>query len=141
MDVDRISFGNKNQPFYELSPLYRSDFVLLNRSWNSLMHFWVVNSLEDIDTQIELRKIKSLSKLIRAAGRYGVIDFSRIDKTLLLESIYEAFSQDKERGMVLLSTGSSELIYNAPKSFLTDGNRYGKLLMRMRYILAEDGSI
>ena len=57
---------------------------------------------------------------------------------VFLRSIHESFIQDEHRALILMSTGSAELIYNAPKSYLTENNRYGRILMRMRHIIAEE---
>ena len=135
---EKIAFGNKNQPFFELSPLYYSTFELFNHRWYSLMHFWVINSISDIYVQKELMQIKSIEKMIISAKKSGFVDIDIIDKTSFLMSIHEAFTQDERRGMILISTGSAELLYNAPKSYLTENNRYGKLLMRMRHIIADE---
>ena len=136
--TEKVSFGNKNQPFYELSPTYKSKFVMYNRTWDSLLQFWVVHTFEDYDIQRKLLDIRGSNKMLSYAKKCGFIDLGSIDKELFLESIHEAFVQDKERGFILMSTGSAELIYNSSKSYLTENNRYGRILMKMRHIIAEE---
>lgn len=139
MGEDKVSFGNRNQPFFELSPLYPSRFEMLNREWNSLMHFWVINSYLDIKTQEVLFKIRSIDELLKTSYKIGgTVHFEEMSNEVFLRSIHESFIQDEHRALILMSTGSAELIYNAPKSYLTENNRYGRILMRMRHIIAEE---
>ena len=76
--------------------------------------------------------------MLSRAGKLGFEGLNKVDKGLFLMGIHEAFIQDEHRGFVLMSTGSAELVYTAPKSYLTENNRYGKLLMKMRHIIANE---
>ena len=102
------------------------------------MHFWVCTSIPDIKAQDDLRQIRDISKMMVKAGKLGFEGLESVNKGLFLMGIHEAFTQDERRGMILMSTGSAELIYLAPKSYLTENNRYGKLLMKMRHIIADE---
>ena len=74
---------------------------------------------------------------INCAKKKGFKDFNQIDPKYLINGMQAKFNQNDNIRMVLLSTGSVTIRYAGSKGFLSENNRYGRLLMRIREIYQE----
>lgn len=128
-----IKFGMKSQGFFELSPFYFCTYSIGGRKWRTLIHYWTASFFKNDDMKEIIRGLDTPERALLVSKRYGLKDFNQVDSKVILTGIQERFNQcDGIRG-VLLSTGLSTLVYTVP-GFLSENNRYGKILMKVRDI-------
>lgn len=137
-EFDEITIGYKNTPFYELSPTYYSTFSAMGKKWRTLIHFWVAMYFKNDDFMVDwIRNQDTPQMAINCAKKKGFKDFDQIDPKLLLYGLQERFNQCDTLRSILLSTGSVTIKYAGSKNFLSENNRYGRLLMRIREMYQE----
>jgi predicted NAD-dependent protein-ADP-ribosyltransferase YbiA (DUF1768 family) len=130
-----IKFGRASQSFFELSPFFFCTYSIGGKKWRTLIHYWTASFFNNDEMKDIVRGLDTPERAILVGKRYGLKDFNQIDPKIILTGIQERFNQcDGVRG-VLLSTGDSNLIYTVP-GYLSDNNRYGKILMKVREIYA-----
>lgn len=136
-EVDSIIIGYKNTPFYELSPTYYSTFIASGKKWRTLVHFWVANYFSDEFMKDWVRNQDTYQMAINCARSKGFKDFNQIDSKYLIYGIQERFNQNDQLRNILLSTGSVQIVYGGAKNYLSENNRYGRMLMRIRELYQE----
>lgn len=137
-EYDTISFGMRSQMLFELSPFYFCTFEIGGKKWRTLIHYWVASYFRGNPEMMEIiRNLDTPEKAIRVGERHGLLDFNQINPKELILAVQERFNQNDSLRMVLLSTGLVNLEYRG-KGFLADGNRYGKVLMKVREIYANE---
>lgn len=134
MELDEIVIGYKNQPFYELTPTAFCTFTAKGKKYRTLIHFWTSMFFKDEFMQDWIRNQDTPQMAMNCASKKGFKDFNQIDPKLLLYGLQEKFNQNDTIRTVLLSTGSVTIKYAGSKGFLSEKNRYGRLLMRLREI-------
>lgn len=75
--------------------------------------------------------IDTPENVFRLVSKYGFKDLNDVEPKFLIAGIVNKLSQNKDIKNILLSTGDSHLVYNG-LGYLAEGNRYGKLLERLR---------
>ena len=134
LDFDEIVIGYKNQPFYELAPTAFCTFSASGKKWRTLIHYWTAMFFKDDFMQDWIRNQDTPQMAMSCASKKGFIDFHQIEPSLILYGLQEKFNQNDNVRLVLLSTGSITIRYAGSKGFLSENNRYGRLLMRVREI-------
>lgn len=135
--MDIINIGVKNQPFFELSPYYFCTFIVYGKKWRTLIHYWTAMYFkEDFMTDF-IRNQDTPYIALNIAKHKGFKDFNQIDKKKFLYGIQERFNQNDSLRSILLSTGSSQIIYGTGHDYLSQDNRYGRILMRIREVYQE----
>lgn len=133
-EYDEIKFGRKSQIFFELSPYYFCTFTLHGKKWRTLIHFWVASFFKNNEYMREtIRNLQTPEMAINVARKHGFKDFNQINPKDILVAVQERFNQNDSLRIVLLSTGSVNLIYDG-QGYLSEHNRYGKVLMKVREI-------
>lgn len=135
--MDRIDIRVKGQPFFELSPYYFCTFIAYGKKWRTLIHYWTAMYFENDFMVDYIRNQDTPYIALNVARHNGFKDFDQIDKKKLLYGIQERFNQNDVLRSILLSTGSSEIVYGVGKDYLSRNNRYGRVLMRIREVYME----
>lgn len=136
--MDGIQIGIKGQPFFELSPYYYCTFSAYGRKWRTLIHYWLAMYFDDREFMTDyIRNQETPYIAMNVAKHNGFKDFNQIDKKKFLYGIQERFNQNDTLRTILLSTGSEVLEYGVGKGFLSENNRYGRILMRIREVYQE----
>ena len=84
-----------------------------------------------------IRNLDTPDSVIRVGRKYGLKDFSQLDSKDILYAVQERFNQNDSLRTILLSTGLTRLVYTGT-GFLADNNRYGRILMKVRDIYANE---
>ena len=84
-----------------------------------------------------IRNQDTYQMAINCARKKGFKDFNQIDSKYIIYGIQDRFNQNDQLRSILLSTGSVTLIYGGAKNFLSENNRYGRMLMRVRELYQE----
>lgn len=134
---DEIEFGLRGEPFFELSPYYYCTFTAYGKKWRTLIHFWCSMYFKDDYTREYIRNQGTPQVAYNCAKAKGFKDFNSIDVETFIYGLQERFNQNDQLRMVLLSTGSANLKFQGSKGYLSENNRYGKLLMRIREMYQE----
>lgn len=133
-EFDEIVIGYRSQPFYELTPTAFCTFSMLGKKYRTLIHFWTSMYFKDDYMREWIRNQETPQIAINCAKKKGFVDFHQIDPKIMIQGMQAKFNQNDTIRMVLLSTGSVTIKYAGSKGFLSDNNRYGRLLMRIREI-------
>ena len=136
-EFDEITIGYKGQPFYELSPYAFCTFKARGKKYRTLIHFWLSTFFKDEFMQDWIRNQDTPYIALNCARKKGFKDFSQIEPKWLIYGIQEKFNQNDNIRMVLLSTGSVNLKYAGSEGYLSENNRYGRILMRVREMYQE----
>lgn len=137
MEYDSIIIGTREQPFYELSPYYFCTFKAYGKKWRTLIHYWTAMYFDNEVMIDYIRNQETPHIAMNVARHNGFRDFNQIDKKKFLYGIQERFNQNDTLRSILLSTGSTNIIYGSGGSFLSENNRYGRILMRIREVYQE----
>ena len=135
--IDEIVIGYRKQPFYELTPTAFCTFIASGKKYRTLVHYWTSMFFDDDFMRDWVRNQDTPQMAMSCAKKKGFIDFYQIDPKLIIYGIQEKFNQNDNIRLVLLSTGSANIRYAGSNGFLSDNNRYGRLLMRVRKIYQE----
>jgi predicted NAD-dependent protein-ADP-ribosyltransferase YbiA (DUF1768 family) len=133
MSRDKILFGAKKYPFYELSPWYYCTFSIGGKKYRTLIHYWLSCCFVD-DRSEFIRNTDTPENAVKKAYFWGVRSLKGIDKKIILKSIYERFNQNEGLINILISTGNCELIYCNEDLGLFFNNQYGKILEGLREV-------
>lgn len=131
MDKKILKFGRKSQPFFELSPYHYRTFIIGNRKWRTLIHYWYASCFDDIDNKEMIRNIDTPEHVIIRCKRIGITDVSMIDSKYIINGIVQKISQNNDIKNILAMTGGYTLVYDG-FGYLAEDNRYGKLIMKLR---------
>lgn len=120
-----------NSEFKALSPYYHAVLKIGDIYYPNLAVYWIVKEIND-DSYIG----RDITKEYAYAKKKGFIDFNVQNKDIdryIVASTLMKLKTYKEILDILICTGTTPLIYNDRLSkHLTDNNRYGKLLMKIR---------
>ena len=134
---DEIIIGMKNQPFYELSPDFFCTFVVGGKKWRTLIHYWTAMYFSD-DFMIDwIRNQDTIQMAINCAKKKGFKDYNQVDTRKMILGFQERFNQNDRLRFILLSTGEATIKYMGSRGFLSENNRYGRMLMRLREVYQE----
>lgn len=131
--MNRILFGGKKQILYELTPYYYRTFEIGREKYSTLMHYWYTSYFKDENLREMIRNTDTVEHVIWKGKKLGIESVKQIDSKYVLNGIEARFNQNRDLRDVLLSTGNAELMYRG-EQYLTEGNKYGKVLMRLREI-------
>lgn len=132
-----IVLGAKGSPFHELLPTYYCTFTAGGKKWRTLIHYWTAMFFTNTYIQDWIRSQETPQMAINCAKNKGFTDFDKVDKRYMIYGLQERFNQNDWLRGILLSTGDSNIIYAGRKGFLSDKNRYGRLLMKIREVYQE----
>lgn len=132
---DIINFGSSGQLFFSLSPYYYCKIESGGRNYKTLIHYWIAHSFDDYSLRETIRSASSPARAIFIGRRYGIEDFDKVDSKIILTGLKLKFEQNKDILSELLSTGNAELVYTGT-GYLSEGNRFGKIVMKLREIYA-----
>lgn len=137
-EYDEIKFGKASQSFFELSPYYFCTFEISGKKWRTLIHYWVASYFKRNPDMVEtIRNLDTPEKAIRVGQKYGLKSFSQLNPKDILYAVQERFNQCDGIRNILLCTGLVYLNYDGV-GFLAENNRYGKILMKVREIYADE---
>lgn len=133
-----IDFGSKSLNFFELSPYYFSTFQVGGKKYRTLIHYWYATYFKDDEGIAEMiRNLDTPNKVILVGNRCGLGSLKQLDSKELLYGIQARLTQNKKVKDALMCTGNAYLNYIGSKGYLgylSEDNRYGKLLMKVRDI-------
>lgn len=136
---DKITFGNKSDEFFELSPWYFCTFNMYGKKYRTLIHFWAACTLDEGQREY-IRNAGEPLEAVRRAKMLGVSNFQGISKEVVLKSIYERFVQNTGIISTLLCTGECELVYRNSDYGISRNNEYGRVLEGLRRVFLSENN-
>ena len=133
-EFDELMIGYRNMPFYELTPTYFCTFTSNGRKWRTLIHYWTAMFFSDDRMREWIRKQDTPQMAMNCASKKGFVDFHQVDPKVMIKGLQDRFNQNDNLRSILLSTGNIDIVYAGSKNFLSENNRYGRMLMRLREI-------
>lgn len=126
-----IKFGKRSQPFFDLSPYHYRTFIIGNKKWRTLIHYWYASYFIDEDYKEMIRNIDTPDGVIMRCKSLGVEDLNKVDSKYIINGVVQLLSQCIDIKNILYTTKGYELVYDG-FGYLAEDNRYGKLLMKLR---------
>lgn len=135
-----IHFRGSNDPYFELSNFYPSQFLLDSKLWPTSEHYFQAQKSLSEKEQERIRCAKTPNEAKRLGKKVWLReDWEEIKIGIMEKACKAKFSQNEDLKKLLLSTGKAILIERADKdAFWGDGkdgkgqNNLGKILMKLR---------
>ena len=137
---DVIEFYSPSKKYFELSNFYKSPFILDDKEWKTIEHYFQAQKSTDEKVQERIRNLetpseaKSMGRVIELRPNWDTLKISVMEK-----ACFAKFSQNKDLKELLLSTGSKKLReHTGNDKFWGDGgdgsgeNHLGIILMNLR---------
>lgn len=137
-----VYFYSTREPFGEFSNFSRHGIELKGQWWPTTEHYFQAQKFEDPDYRERIRTASS-AKQAAELGRSRAVplraDWEAIKEDVMYRAVKKKFETHAALKELLLSTGSEEIVENAPGDYYwgcgKDGsgkNRLGHILMRVR---------
>ena len=141
-----IYFYSPRQPFGEFSNFSRHGVELDGQWWPTVEHYFQAQKFEDPHYREKIRGVSSPGQAADL-GRSRAVplrsDWEAVKEDIMYKAVRVKFQTHPTLKKLLISTGSEEIIENAPGDFYwgcgkdgTGKNRLGHILMRVRSELA-----
>jgi hypothetical protein len=131
-----IKFYSRSQSFFELSNFYPSSFELDGRWWRTVEHYvQAKKSLDESEQELirNTHKTTTIKKLVDSMKIRD--DWEEVREDIVYKALKAKFTQNKKLKMLLLSTGTCDLMEDSPTDMYWGGrgkNRLGELLKTLR---------
>ena len=142
-----IRFYTKNEPFYELSNFSPYGIEMNGLWYPTVEHYFQSQKFSDDNyrEKIRLARTPKDSKTLGLSRKFPIrSDWEEVKDSIMFEACFKKFQTHKSIRELLLSTGSEELVENAPMDYYwgcgelgTGQNKLGKILMNIREKLRE----
>jgi N-glycosidase YbiA len=142
-----IYFYSTREPFGEFSNFSRHGIEIDGQWWPTTEHYFQAQKFEDADYREQIRtatSAKQAAELGRSRAMPLRADWEAIKEEVMYRAVLAKFQAHPTLKELLLSTGSEEIVENAPGDYYwgcgKDGsgkNRLGHILMRVREELAQ----
>lgn len=137
-----IRFYSKSQNYFWLSNFSKHGFVLQDKFWPTVEHFFQAQKFpgHDLEEEIRLARTPAIAKRL---GRSRSVqlrkDWEKVKEGIMKEALHAKFTSHQDLAEMLLETGNETLIEAAPNDYYwgcgetgTGRNRLGVLLMEIR---------
>lgn len=137
-----IFFYTKTDQFGEFSNFSKHGIEVHGQWWPTVEHFFQAQKFEDIEYQEKIRNAHS-PKQAAELGRSRKLpirsDWEEVKDQIMYEAVLKKFKTHDKLAALLLSTGSQEIVENAPGDYYwgigqngTGLNKLGKILCSVR---------
>jgi len=138
-----IYFYSKATTYYELSNFHYSPFVLDNKTWPTVEHYFQAQKFPTDPTLQEKIRLASSPFVAKKLGRTKTLHFmaswEENKEGVMKKALTAKFTQNSALRDLLKGTGSEQLYENSPRDYYwgvgaakTGKNRLGVLLMEIR---------
>jgi ribA/ribD-fused uncharacterized protein len=148
--MERICFYRVTEPFGAFSNFSPHSVLLKGKVWPTTEHYFQAQKFAGTDSEEEIRLAKSpmiAARMGRSRSRPLRADWETAKEPIMREALHAKFTQHRDLGETLLSTGNLPLIEQTKNdrywADCGDGsglNRLGVLLMELRASLASESS-
>jgi ribA/ribD-fused uncharacterized protein len=138
----RILFYDPAHEYGEFSNFARFQITLKSHRWRTSEHYFQAQKFAGTPLEERVREAKTPSEAARMGrDRSNPLrrDWERVKDAVMYDAVLAKFTQHRELGDLLLSTGDSELVeHTARDGYWGDGgdgsgrNMLGQILMRVR---------
>jgi ribA/ribD-fused uncharacterized protein len=142
-----VYFYSTREPFGEFSNFSRHGIEMDGKWWPTTEHYFQAQKFEDAAYRERIRNsdsAKQAAELGRSRAMPLRADWEAIKEEVMYRAVRAKFQTHAALKALLLSTGSEEIVENAPEDYYwgcgKDGsgkNRLGYILMRVREELAQ----
>jgi ribA/ribD-fused uncharacterized protein len=138
-----IYFYSTKSNYFWLSNFYYSPFILKNRKWPTVEHYFQAMKVENYQEQERIRLLPTPIEAKRAGRRVPLRpDWEQIKDSIMEEALFAKFQQSPVLKRKLLATREAHLHEDSPydKYWGVKGkDRLGALLMEVREKLKNGG--
>ena len=138
---------SSNPEYFFFSNFYDSPFILNDRKWKTVEHYYQAQKSKDFNIQEIIRNFEKPGE----AARYGRTlpnlrkDWERVKVKYMYNGVYAKFDQNPELLWKLLKTGDEEIHEDSPKDEIwgwrNNGKDYlGLVIMKVRENLKRKNS-
>lgn len=146
-----ISFYSPNEEFGFLSNFSAHGFVLAERYWPTVEHYFQAQKFVGSEHEERIRKCKTPKEAKNLGhSRHQPLrpDWEEVKVDVMRDALMAKFATHDQLQLALLKTGNEELVENAPSDYFwgcgqlgTGKNQLGRLLMEVRQTIRNHNEV